>query len=172
MYSHRRLTYIPLWKPLLLLALLFLPEVTFAQHRMPNYRENVPTDSILLSDPCILADSASHTYYMTGTGGAMWTSTNLQTWNGPWWVVETDSTSWMGKRPQIWAAELHQYKGKYYYFATFTNDRTTIDYVAPNRIPRRACHVLVSDRPEGPYRPMADPPICLPGNQPSTERSG
>lgn len=139
-----------------------------AQRRIPRYRENVPTDSIILSDPCILADSATHTYYMTGTGGLLWTSKNLQTWNGPRNVVEIDTTSWMGRRPQIWAAELHQYKGRYYYFATFTNEAITIDSVDGRRIPRRACHVLVSDRPDGPYRPMSDP-VYLPAFKPTLD---
>ena len=139
-----------------------------AQRRIPRYRENVPTDSIILSDPCILADSATHTYYMTGTGGLLWTSKNLQTWNGPRNVVEIDTASWMGRRPQIWAAELHQYKGRYYYFATFTNEAIIIDSVDGRRIPRRACHVLVSDRPDGPYRPMSDP-VYLPAFKPTLD---
>ena len=117
-----------------------------AQRRGPRYREHVPTDSIILSDPCILADSATHTYYMTGTGGLLWTSQDLRFWDGPRNVVEIDTASWMGAHPQIWAAELHHYRDKYYYFATFTNNAITIDTVAGRRIPRRACHVLVSDR--------------------------
>lgn len=141
---------------------------TASRRRLPMYRENVPTDSIILSDPCILADSATHTYYMTGTGGLMWTSKDLRFWNGPRNVVEIDSTSWMGAHPQIWAAELHQYKGKYYYFATFTNNAITIDSVAGRRIPRRACHVLVSDKPDGPYRPMKDP-VYLPAFKPTLD---
>jgi len=134
----------------------------FAQRPIPAYREGVPTDSIILSDPFVLADQATHTYYMTGTGGLLWTSKDLKTWNGPRSVVETDTASWMGKHPQIWAAELHHYRGKYYYFATFTNNEIAIDTVCGRRIPRRACHVLVSDRPEGPYRPMSSPVYTSP----------
>ena len=140
----------------------------YAQRRLPHYREGVPLDSIQLSDPFILADSATHTYYMTGTGGLLWTSRNLQTWDGPRHVVEIDTASWMGPYPQIWAAELHHYRGKYYYFATFTNNAVTIDSVAGRRIPRRACHVLVSDKPDGPYRPMASP-VYLPAHMPTLD---
>ena len=125
-------------------------------------------DSIILSDPCILADSATQTYYMTGTGGMLYTSKDLNNWTGPYQVAQTDPDSWMGRRPQIWAAELHQYKGKYYYFATFTNEAIKIDTVRGNVIPRRASHVLVSDKPEGPYRPMADA-TYLPENQPTLD---
>lgn len=119
-------------------------------------RQNVPVDSIIMSDPCILADEKTKTYYMTGTGGMMWDSKDLKYWNGPYKVTETDPESWMGPNPMIWAAELHQYKGKYYYFATFTNRAVKIDTVFNNVIERRASHVLVSDKPNGPYRPMQD----------------
>lgn len=128
----------------------------------------VARDSIILSDPCILADSATQAYYMTGTGGMLYTSKDLNDWTGPYQVAQTDPNSWMGRRPQIWAAELHQYKGKYYYFATFTNEAIKIDTVRGNVIPRRASHVLVSDKPEGPYRPMADA-TYLPENQPTLD---
>lgn len=147
---------------LLILALVASCMIAEAQRWQPRYREGVPTDSIILSDPFILADSATHTYYMTGTGGLLWTSKNLQTWDGPRSVVEIDTTSWMGPHPQIWAAELHHYHGKYYYFATFTNNAITIDSVAGRRIPRRACHILVSDKPDGPYRSMSSPVYLSP----------
>ena len=131
-------------------------------------RHHVPLDSIFLSDPCILADSATHTYYMTGTGGMMWKSQDLAFWDGPYRVTETSPDSWMGPRPMIWAAELHQYQGKYYYFATFTNREVMIDTVRGTPIERRACHVLVSDKPDGPYRPMADE-TYLPANKPTLD---
>ena len=138
------------------------------RERNSRRRENVFRDEIILSDPCILADSLSQTYYMTGTGGQLWTSKDLNFWTGPYRVAETNPDSWMGSRPQIWAAELHQYKGKYYYFATFTNESIKIDTVRGNVIPRRASHVLVSDVPEGPYRPMKDE-IYLPEKQPTLD---
>ena len=134
-------------------------------------REQVRTvhrDSLVLSDPCILADEASQTYYMTGTGGRLYTSYDLNQWTGPYRVARTDAASWMGENPDIWAAELHAYQGKYYYFATFTNERIKIDTVRGNIIPRRASHVLVSDRPEGPYLPMADE-TYLPATKPTLD---
>ena len=139
-----------------------------AKQRRNVARHNVPLDSIYLSDPFILADKATMTYYMTGTGGMMWKSKDLQLWDGPYHVAQTDTASWMGHRPMIWAAELHQYDGKYYYFATFTNRNVMIDTVRGNAIERRACHVLVSDRAEGPYRPMKDK-TYLPANQPTLD---
>lgn len=139
----------------------------FAQPDRP-VRENIPIDSIRLSDPFILADKKTNMYYMTGTGGLLWKSRDLKTWTGPYKVAQPDTASWMGKNPMIWAAEIHEYKGKYYYFATFTNRDIKIDTVKGNVIERRACHILVSDKPDGPYMPMKDP-TYLPANKPTLD---
>jgi hypothetical protein len=37
--------------------------------RSPEPRKNIPLDSIVLSDPFIMADQNTSMYYMTGTGG-------------------------------------------------------------------------------------------------------
>lgn len=139
-----------------------------SQNREQRLRENIPLDSIRLSDPFILADKKTSMYYMTGTGGMLWKSKDLEKWTGPYRVAQTDSTSWMGPRPMIWAAELHAYKNRYYYFATFTNRDVKIDTVKGNVIERRACHVLVSDQPDGPYMPMKDQ-MYLPANKPTLD---
>lgn len=128
----------------------------------------VPLDSIRLSDPCILADSATGMYYMTGTGGKLWKSKDLKWWDGPHTVAKTDPASWMGPDPMIWAAELHRYNHKYYYFATFTNRSVLIDTVKGTPIERRASHILVSDKPDGPYVPMKDS-IYLPADKPTLD---
>ena len=127
-----------------------------------------PIDSIRLSDPFILADNTTNSYYMTGTGGMMWKSSDLKMWEGPFHVTEVDSNSWMGPRPMIWAAELHSYKDKYYYFATFTNTNIKIDTVAGNVIDRRASHILVANNAEGPYSPMRDS-VYLPAHMPTLD---
>ena len=62
----------------------------------------------------------------------------------------------------------NEYNGKYYYFATFTNNAIKIDTVKGNVIPRRASHILVSDKPDGPYKPMKDP-TYLPENMPTLD---
>ena len=153
-----------------LTALIILLNITpaFAQNWKPVFKENVPLDSIRLSDPAILADRNTSTYYMTGTGGLLWKSKDLRKWTGPYKVTQTDPNSWMGPNPMIWAAELHYYKGKYYYFATFTNRSVKIDTVRGNVIERRACQVLVSDKPDGPYVPMKDS-IYLPPDKPTLD---
>lgn len=151
---------------LLLILLWSLPGALRAQD--VAVRTGVPLDSIRMSDPFVLADKATKTYYMTGTGGVLWKSKDLATWSGPYRVVETEGVDWMGPRPMIWAAEIHQYGGKYYYFATFTNRDVAIDTVANNVIERRACHVLVSDAPDGPYRPISSANY-LPANEPTLD---
>lgn len=138
----------------------------------PSFRlemkHDVPLHEIRMSDPAILADAKTQTYYMTGTGGLLWTSKDLKLWDGPRQFAEPDTASWMGPRPMIWAAELHQYKDKYYYFGTFTNRAVIIDSVKGNKIERRACHVLRSDTPDGPYRPFGDA-TYLPADRPTLD---
>ena len=155
---------------LLILLVMFATTGMFAQERTRDIkvRENVPLDSIRMSDPFVFADKKTRTYYMTGTGGLVWKSKNLKTWSGPYMVTKTNPNSWMGPHPMIWAAEIHEYKGRYYYFATFTNRNVKIDTVANNVIERRACHVLVSDKPDGPYVPMEDE-TYLPANMPTLD---
>jgi len=137
-------------------------------NRQYKFREHVPLDSIMLSDPFILADRKTNMYYMTGTGGRLWKSKDLKFWDGPFDAVKTDSNSWMGPKPMIWAAEIHPYKNKYYYFATFTNRAVIIDSVKGNKIERRASHILVSDNPGGPYVPMKDS-VYLPAGKPTLD---
>ena len=121
-----------------------------------------------MSDPVILADEASQTYYMTGTVGKILQSRDLKNWSEPHFVAQTDPESWMGPKPMIWAAELFRYNDKYYYFATFTNSAVKIDTVNNTPIERRASHILVSDKAEGPYLPMADS-VYLPANMPTLD---
>ncbi|WPP52766.1 glycoside hydrolase family 43 protein [Catalinimonas niigatensis] len=146
---------------------LFVATLGHAQQER-TIRKNIPLDSIRLSDPFILADQHTQMYYMTGTGGRLWKSKDLKYWEGPYTVAETDPDSWMGPDPMIWAAELHAYQDKFYYFATFTNRDVIIDTVAGNAIERRASHVLVSDTPDGPYVPMEDP-TYLPADMPTLD---
>ena len=140
-----------------------------AQRDNMRVRKNVPLDSIRLSDPAILADQKTKMYYMTGTGGMIWRSTDLKLWEGPFRVTEFEADSWMGARPMIWAAELHQTgTGWYYYFATFTNQAVKIGTVKGNVIERRASQVLRADNPMGPYRTFGDA-TYLPADRPTLD---
>jgi hypothetical protein len=84
-----------------LLTMLFLSGTLAVHGQGRDALRTVPLDSIRLSDPAILADSATHQYYMTGTGGRLWKSRALRLWPGPYDVVDLDAASWMGPRPMI-----------------------------------------------------------------------
>ena len=71
---------------IVLTALTALTLLAPAQRTM-RVRQNVPTDSIRLSDPAILPDRKTNMYYMTGTGGMMWRSADLKRWEGPFRVT-------------------------------------------------------------------------------------
>ncbi len=135
---------------------LLFPLLALASVLGSNADYTVPLDSIRLSDPCILADKPSGLYYMTGTGGKLWKSPDLKFWDGPFDVARPDSSSWIGSHPMIWAAEIHPYDNRYYYFATFTNPDNIIGEFRGNRLERRATQILVADNPEGPYRSFGD----------------
>jgi len=61
----------------------------FSQNSKWEVKEGMPLDSIRLSDPCILADKNTSTYYMTGSGGMLWKSKDLRKWTGPYRVTQT-----------------------------------------------------------------------------------
>ena len=153
---------------LLTLLLMMAMEYADAQPREARVRQNVPTDSIRMSDPAVLADKKTGMYYMTGTGGMMWRSKDLNLWEGPFRVTKFDKHSWMGPHPMIWAAEPYVIDGTYYLFATFTNRDVKIDNVRGNVIERRACQVLKADNPMGPYKAFGDS-TYLPANRPTLD---
>ena len=144
------------------------PYESLEGRQMADFHVDYPRDSIRLSDPCILADENTQMYYMTGTRGRLWVSDNLDTWTGPYSLIQPDTTSWMGPAPEIWAAELHEYKGKYYCFATFTNNDIITGSFKGMDMPRRASHVMISDVPWGPYRPVSNEDY-LPADRPTLD---
>ncbi|HYQ59391.1 MAG TPA: glycoside hydrolase family 43 protein [Draconibacterium sp.] len=146
---------------LLLTVFTLSAQFIFAQtpqrRRASQEVRTVHFDDLRMSDPYILADPVTKMYYLTSSGGRMWKSEDLKMWTGPYNIIDIDPNSWMGGSPSIWAAELHYYQGKYYYCATFTNSDIIIEKV-PMRydIERRASHILVSDKVDGPYKVMND----------------
>ncbi len=117
--------------------------------------DTVLFDSLLASDPFIVADKQKQIYLLVSSGGEMWKSADLRKWTGPSAFLKVDTASWIGPDPWIWAPEIHPYNGRYYCFVTFTNPEMVVDTV-PNRykVLRRAVQILESDVPEGPYLPV------------------
>ena len=114
---------------------------------LPSSAQELRSD-IGLSDPFIMADARSQQYYMTGTGGGLWRSGDLDTWTYLGFPLQFNEAAWMGASPQVWASEIHAIDGKYYNFSTLTNGNITID---SDGHPRRAVHIMSSTLPQGKY---------------------
>jgi len=118
----------------------------------PREIDTLTLDEMSMSDPFILTDNATQTYYMTGSGGSIYRSKDLEIWTGPYGAYDVTGT-WMEGVTRVAAAELHHINGKYYYVATF-RDRDELVNVVPRRynIHRQQTMILVSDKAEGPYK--------------------
>ena len=112
----------------------------------------ITLDEMSMSDPFILADNATKTYYMTSSGGCIYRSKDLKTWTGPFGAYDVTGT-WMEGINFVAAAEIHYVNGKYYYAATFGDPKELVD-VIPRRynVYRHQTMILVSDKAEGPYK--------------------
>lgn len=109
-------------------------------------------DELSMSDPYILADDATKTYYLTSSGGCIYKSTDLKNWSGPYGAYDTRGT-WMEGISFVAAAEIHKVNGKYYYAATFGDRKELVD-VVPRRynVYRHQTMILESDKAVGPYK--------------------
>ena len=121
-----------------------------------------PSD-IHVRDPFVLPVPEEHRYYLYGTClgteprtlGAYF-SNDLKEWFGPVTVFRGGDDFW--GTYDYWAPEVYHYQGKYYMFVSFKSDSH-----------RRATHILVADRPLGPFKPLTPEPItpkdweCLDG---------
>jgi arabinan endo-1,5-alpha-L-arabinosidase len=118
---------------------------------------NIKLAAIHWRDMCIYPDPLTKTYYMVGPGGRgvrLYTSKDLLNWFGPKQIYEAPGDVW-GKIPviNIWAPELHAYKGKYYLFLTFnTQNKLPEQKTDWNPLVTRGSQVLVSDSLCGPYK--------------------
>lgn len=121
----------------------------------------VPFDDLSMSDPFIYPDEETKTYYLTGTGGRLYKSKDLKMWTGPFSILDLTGT-WMDGLFCA-AGEIHQIGDKYYYAGTWS-DHSTLIQVVPRRynVPRNQTQLLISDKPEGPYKPLvAEREFCL-----------
>ncbi|BBE16003.1 beta-xylosidase [Aquipluma nitroreducens] len=109
-------------------------------------------DELSMSDPYILADDATKTYYLTSSGGCIYKSTDLKNWTGPYGAYDTRGT-WMEGINFVAAAEIHKVNGKYYYAASFGDRKELVD-VVPRRynVYRHQTMILESDKAEGPFK--------------------
>ncbi len=149
-------------------------------HGQMKIQEGLHLADFRAHDPWILADRATHRYYLYTSSGvslgddhrsgvAVYESSDLQTWSGPRVVFQVPSGSWGGPSAGIWAPEVHLYRGKYYLFATLNNYERKIEPTATQGQDSahkshievtyngvgphlRGTQVFISDSPEGPFR--------------------
>lgn len=127
------------------------------QRPTPQVRD-VDFKDLSMSDPFIFADKETKTYYLTSSGGSMYTSKDLKTWTGPYNVTDL-SGLWLEKAGFCAAAEIHKIGKKYYYFGTWSDHSDLIEYV-PRRynVPHNQTYILASDNIMGPYKSIAVTP--------------
>ena len=117
-----------------------------------------------IRDPFILADTKTKTYYLyrqiaNGRGDStegvrgveVYESQNLEIWKGPKVVYQQPANFWANA--QVWAPEVHLYKGKYYLFVTFSANQS-INGSNGQWLPIRGTQILVSDKAVGPLKAL------------------
>lgn len=127
--------------------------------------EKKKRQDLRMRDPFIFTDQKRKLYFLFGTGAAcdgaanidpyfeVYVGENLDEFTGPYVCFEPPTGFWGVKH--YWAPEIHEYKGKYYMFASFKGgigqDRGTA--------------ILVSDFPEGMYVPWSEGYVTLKGHE-------
>lgn len=123
------------------------------RHRMDemNRLRTVSFEELSMSDPYIYPDPETKTYYLTSSGGRMWKSKDLNTWEGPHNIIDI-AGSWLEKAGFAAAAEIHKI-GDYYYYAGTWSDHSDLIQQVPRRynVPHNQTVLLRSKNVEGPY---------------------
>jgi hypothetical protein len=130
--------------------------------------EAVHRSQIRIRDPFVLPDPPSRTYliYSTTDWGSevdqkrkaviVYRSKDLEHWETPTPVFEAPEGHW--GRETVWAPEVHHFNGRYYLFVTLTSDESLPTPEGRPRNRKRGTEILVADRPEGPFRSLANRP--------------
>lgn len=115
---------------------------------------------INIRDPFVLKENGK--YYLYGTRGeTAWTraegldvyvSNDLENWSEPNACFTVPEGFWANR--EVWAPEVHKYKGKYYMFVSLYSETRL-----------RATQILKSETPMGPFLPFTDDAITPVGWQ-------
>lgn len=115
---------------------------------------------INIRDPFVLKENGK--YYLYGTRGeTAWTkaegldvyvSDDLENWSEPHACFTVPEGFWANR--EVWAPEVHKYKGKYYMFVSLYSETRL-----------RATQILKSETPMGPFLPFTDDAITPVGWQ-------
>ena len=120
-------------------------------------------EEIRIRDPFIFTDKESGCYYMYGTTAlnpdsigaratfSVYKSYDLENFEEPKVIFDGKKQGFWADR-DYWAAELHEYKGKYYLFGSV---------IAEGRC--RTTEIFVSDRPDGEFVPHLEKPVTPEG---------
>ena len=123
-----------------------------------NRIRTVPFEELSMSDPYILADEATRTYYLTSSGGRMYKSTDLKMWTGPYNVIDIKGL-WLERAGFAAAAEVHKIGPWYYYAGTWSDHSDLIQQVPRHyNVPHNQTYLLRSDKPDGPFTDFAVTP--------------
>ena len=136
---------------------------------VPAQPAGIATADLRIRDPFVFADSTNHTYNLyrqmaNGQGDSLkrargvevFQSKDLKTWSGPTTTFSAPEDFW--SNAEVWAPEMHAYKGKFYLFVTFTASKSLSRSQpgADKENPRRGTQILVGETPAGPFRPFAN----------------
>ena len=116
-----------------------------------NKIRTIHFNDLTMSDPFIIPDPETNTYYLTSSGGRLYKSKDLVWWEGPYNVINIEN-SWLKTGGGPAAAEIHKI-GDWYYYAGTWNDHNDLIQQVPRRynVPHNQTIVLRSKNIEGPY---------------------
>ena len=128
-------------------------DTTGMAERMRRMREEmnkirtVHFNDLSMSDPFIIPDPETQTYYLTSTGGRLYKSKDLVWWEGPYNIIDIEGT-WLKTGGGPAASEIHKI-GDYYYYAGTWNDHADLIQQVPRRynVPHNQTYLLRSKRP-------------------------
>lgn len=149
------------FKTLLAVSLMALSLFGCGNGRSKESGDFLTLDSLYCRDPFIVADKASKTYYLyrssttaEGLGGVeVFRSKDLKEWRGPERVFTVPADNFL--TGTVWAPEVHEYKGKWYLFATLNTDkRWAEDVEGWPAFTYRGTQVFRADSPAGPFLPL------------------
>lgn len=149
--------------------------MSFCLAQSGNEEYTVPLGNINLSDPFIFADKSDKTYYMYGSGRngevRCRASKDLLNWTEQFVVIKFTADHWAGDKAPTWAAEVHEYKGKFYLFTTSDDGKPIGKNILGNNYPHRATQIYVADSPRGPFRDFTNNKAHTPAEWPSLDGS-
>lgn len=135
-----------------------------------NYDPNstLKRAQIYIRDPFIFADAKTNTYYMYSSvydleyiknpknGVMVYKSKDLENWSFPTYSFVIPKEWWASDTHRSWAPEVHEYMGKYYMLATFSNPNKKLKSSRTEAITAvRGTAILVSDSLDGIFHPLS-----------------